>query len=247
MNIAGSPTNAVFASAGAVQGGIRLRLVCGCLLLLCFTQVGAKAAPAGDPVRGLQAQSGSQTKPGPAAGANGTSPAPQTTPRPWTRYCLKTASFCFDYPSSWSNLGPVFDGAGVVVAEPQQRRPREEWNQITAAAVELPEPAAGSELPGLDELITLVLAPTPGTAIRTMQRRNTVIGGYPAQVVTAEVQEPEKPPGTELIAFIDADGIIYSVALRCAPAELKRLQPLFEHALRSWREMPATPGSEPHE
>jgi hypothetical protein len=128
----------------------------------------------------------------------------------------------------------------VVVAEPQQRRPREEWNQLTATALELPEPAAGSELPELDALITLVLAPAPGTSIHTAQRRNTMIGGYPAQVVTAEVQEPEKPPGTELVAFIDADGVIYSVALRCAPTELKRLQPIFDHALRSWRETPVS-------
>lgn len=160
-------------------------------------------------------------------------------PRPWTRYCLKDAGFCFEYPAKWTNLGTIFGGAGVVVAEPSVRRPRQEWNQITAAALELPEPAAGSERPDLDALIGRVLSPPPGGTIHTTRRRNAFIGGHPAQVVTAEVQEPGKPAATEVVAFVDADEVIYSMALRCAPAELKRLQPVFDHLLRSWREIPA--------
>ena len=199
------------------------RAVCVCLLVLCC---------------GLQAQVGNAPTPKPPA-ARRSSPTPgQTAPHPWTRYCLKTAGFCFEYPVKWTNLGPIYGGAGVVVAEPTSRRPQKDWNQITATALELPEPAAGSERPELDELIERVLSPPPGATIQTIQRRNAMIGGHPAQVVTVEVQEQGKPAATELVAFVDADDIIYSMALRCAPAELKRLQPVFEHLLRSWREIP---------
>jgi hypothetical protein len=69
----------------------------------------------------------------------------------------------------------------------------------------------------------------------------TVVGGYPAQVVTAEVQEQGKPVATEQVAFIDADEVLYTVALRCAPADYRRLQPIFLKALKSWREMPPLP------
>jgi len=52
--------------------------------------------------------------------------AAQTTPRstqkspPWTEYCHGDGGFCFKYPASWSVLGEVFDGNGVVVAPPQK-------------------------------------------------------------------------------------------------------------------------------
>ena len=41
-----------------------------------------------------------------------------------------------------------------------------------------------------------------------------MVGGYPAQVVTAEVQEQGKPVATEQVAFIDADDVLYTVALQ---------------------------------
>jgi hypothetical protein len=38
------------------------------------------------------------------------------------------------------------------------------------------------------------------------------------------------------------DGLVYSIALRCAPGELARLEPIFQKTARSWRvKPPATP------
>ncbi len=165
----------------------------------------------------------------------------QTAPPRSTRYCLELGGFCFNHPAGWSNLGAVYNGAGVVFAEPNKARAQADWNHITAATLDLPEPAEGSERPSMNELINQVMTAPEGAAIRTLERMETVLGGFPAQVVTAEVQEPGKPPATEQVAFIDADDVLYTVALRCASADYRRLQPVFLKVLKSWREMPPPP------
>ena len=223
MTNAESPASAAFAFAPAKRCARRF-FACVCLLVFAC---------------GLHAQTGSGATPKPPATGGGSPSAPkQTAPRPWTRYCVKSAGFCFEYPVKWVNLGLVLDGAGVVVAEPAPQRPREQWNQIMATALELPEPAPGSERPSLDALITHVLSPPPGATIHSTQRKSMMISGYPTQVVTVEIQEEGKPPAVEVVAFIDAEPVVYNLALRCLPSDLKRLQPIFEHALRSWREAP---------
>jgi len=187
-----------------------------------------------------------------AARSADSSAARKETALRWTRYCLELGGFCFDHPAGWSNLGAVYNGAGVVFAEPNKARAQTEWNHITAAALDLPqspqqskngEPAAGNERLSLNELINLVMKPAEGAAIHTLERRETMVGGYPAQVVTAEVQERGQPVAIEQAAFIDADDVIYSLALRCAPADYKRLKPVFSQALKSWSEIPeSSPG-----
>jgi hypothetical protein len=164
----------------------------------------------------------------------------ETAPR-WTRYCLELGGFCFNHPAGWSDLGAVYNGAGAVFAEPDTKRPQTEWNHITAAALDLPEPAAGSERLSMNELINQVMTPAKGTAMHTVERMETMVGGYPAQVVTAEVQEQGKAVAIEQVAFIDADDILYSVALRCTPADHRRLKPVFLQVLKSWSEMPESP------
>ncbi len=41
-------------------------------------------------------------------------------PAPKKHYCQRDGGFCFKYPSSWTMLGEVFDGNGVVIAPPQK-------------------------------------------------------------------------------------------------------------------------------
>jgi len=188
----------------------------------------------------LQAQPSSQAGAGPSAPSNANSSAQTqqgTAPR-WTRYCLQLGGFCFQHPAGWTNLGAVYNGAGVVFAEPNKERAQTDWNHITAAALDLPEPVEGSERPAMNDLINQVMTPPEGAAILTVERMATVVSGYPAQVITAEVQEPGKPVATEQVAFIDADDVLYTVALRCAPADYRRLKPVFLKALKSWSEMP---------
>jgi len=165
----------------------------------------------------------------------------QTAPPRWTRYCLQLGGFCFDHPAGWTDLGAVYNGAGVVFAEPNKERAQTDWNHITAAALDLPDPAEGSERPSMNELINQVMKPPEGAAMHTVERRETMVGGYPAQVITAEVQEQGKAVATEQVAFIDADDVLYTVALRCTPADYRRLKPVFLQVLKSWRELPPPP------
>jgi len=165
----------------------------------------------------------------------------QTAPPRWTRYCLQLGGFCFDHPAGWTDLGAVYNGAGVVFAEPNKERAQTDWNHITAAALVLPDPAEGSERPSMNDLINQVMKPPEGAAMHTVERRETMVGGYPAQVITAEVQEQGKAVATEQVAFIDADDVLYTVALRCTPADYRRLKPVFLQVLKSWRELPPPP------
>jgi hypothetical protein len=164
----------------------------------------------------------------------------QSAPR-GTRYCLQLGGFCFDHPAGWTDLGAVYNGAGVVFAEPNKERAQTDWNHITAAALDLPDPAEGSERPSMNDLINQVMKPPEGAAMHTVERRETMVGGYPAQVITAEVQEQGKAVATEQVAFIDADDVLYTVALRCTPADYRRLKPVFLQVLKSWRELPPPP------
>jgi hypothetical protein len=165
----------------------------------------------------------------------------QTAPPRWTRYCLQLGGFCFDHPAGWTDLGAVYNGAGVVFAEPNKERAQTDWNHITAAALDLPDPAEGSERPSMNDMINQVMKPPEGAAMHTVERRETMVGGYPAQVITAEVQEQGKAVATEQVAFIDADDVLYTVALRCTPADYRRLKPVFLQVLKSWRELPPPP------
>lgn len=215
-------------SARSVDPGFTKRafMVLCCLLLAAISQ--AQSSQAG-------------AKPNAQSSANSSvQPRTETAPR-WIRYCLELGGFCFEHPPGWTYLGPVYNGAGVVFAEPNKERAKTDWNHITAATLDLPAPAEGSERPSMNELINDVMTPPKGGAMHTVERMETVVGGYPAQVVTAEVQEQGKPVATEQVAFIDADEVLYTVALRCAPADYRRLQPIFLKALKSWREMPPLP------
>ena len=61
------------------------------------------------------------TLPALAAGQKpATAPAPVHKPVPRKRYCQPDGGFCFKYPGSWTMLGEVYDGNGVVVAPPQK-------------------------------------------------------------------------------------------------------------------------------
>jgi hypothetical protein len=179
-------------------------------------------------------------------------PHKEAAPR-WTRYCLEAGGFCLEHPAGWKDLGAVYGGAGVVFAEPNKERAQTEWNHITAVALDLPEsspeqakpgttgepePATGNERLSLNELINRVMTPPEGATIQTLERMQTMVGGYPAQVVTAEVREQAKAIAIEQVAFIDADDVLYSVALRSAPADYRRLKPVFMQVLKSWSELP---------
>ena len=69
-----------------------------------------------------------------AAQKPSTPPAPPHKPVPRKRYCQPNGGFCFKYPNSWSMLGEVFDGKGVVVA-PAQKLDQTLWDEINVGMI----------------------------------------------------------------------------------------------------------------
>ena len=155
---------------------------------------------------------------------------------PWKRYCQPNAGFCFKYPSSWTMLGEVFDGNGVVVAPPQ-KEDRALWYEITLAMV-TPSPEGDEEGPGLNGIIEQAMAAMreAGQNFVTLQRQERTVDHQPAQMLKARYRE--KATGhdwvEEMIFIQGPENEIYSVALKCAPLDLARLEPVLKGVLESW-------------
>jgi hypothetical protein len=176
--------------------------------------------------------------------ASGTAKAAPKTPgiAEWRSECSKAGGFCVQVPQAWKALGDVFDGAGFVVAEPDAKKQQEDWNQITAAATDMPEGANGQERPSTDELIDIILgSPSSGIHAQTIQRTRSLISGMPAEVLKVRLRAKESTADAiEYIALLDDGETIYSVALGCSPEDATRLEPVFDHVLHSWRATPPT-------
>jgi hypothetical protein len=165
-----------------------------------------------------------------------TTPAPLHKPVPRKRYCQPDGGFCFKYPNSWTMLGEVYDGNGVVVAPPQ-KLDKTLWDEITVALV-LP-PSGGDEEPvTLDGIIEQASKSMRdgGQAFETLQRQQRTVDHKPAQML--KVRYRENATGrdwVEQMVFIQGpDREIYSVALKCSPENLARLEPVFAGVLASW-------------
>ena len=173
--------------------------------------------------------------------------APAHKAVPWKRYCQPNADFCFKYPSSWTMLGEVFDGNGVVVA-PAQKEERALWYEITLAMV-APSPEGDEEGPGLNQIVAQAAAGMreAGQNFVTLQRQERTVDHQPAQMLKAQYRD--KATGRdwveELIFIQGPESEIYSVALKCAPQQLARLEPVLKGVLESWTlPEPAQPAGE---
>ncbi len=161
---------------------------------------------------------------------------PSGKPAVWKRYCQPEGGFCFKYPSSWSVLGEVFDGNGVAIAPPQ-KEDRALWDAITVAMV-VPAPQ-GDEAPiTLDGVIEQASSRIreSGQDFETLQRQQRTVDHKPAELL--KVHYHERSNGRDWIeemVFIQGpDNEIYSVALKCSPQNLARLEPVFRQGLTSW-------------
>jgi len=195
-----------------------------------------------------------------AAGQTSSPHAPSAKPAVWQRHCQLEGGFCFKYPGSWSVLGEIFAGHGVVVAPPQ-KEDKALWDAITVALV-VPAPEGDQEPLGLDGVIaqaTSGLRET-GQDFETVQRQQRTVDAKPAELL--KVRYREKSSGRDWIeemVFIEGpDNEIYSVALKCSPQSLARLEPLFSQVVGSWtlpepepspnagEDAPAKPKTAPH-
>ncbi len=154
----------------------------------------------------------------------------------WQQYCHGEGSFCFKYPASWSMLGEVFEGNGVVVAPPQKLE-RESWDEVTVALV-VPPPQSAADAVTIDQLIEQAVTGVrdSGQSFETLERQRRRVDGKPAQLV--KLHYVEKTSGREWIeelVFVEGpDAEVYSLALKCAPSSMTRMEPLFSRMLGSW-------------
>jgi hypothetical protein len=172
-----------------------------------------------------------------AIAAGQTSPSvPTRKPAAWKRYCQPEGGFCFKYPSSWSMLGEVFDGNGVVVAPPQ-KEDRALWDAITVALV-VPPPQGDGEPLGLNGVIDRATSGLreSGQNFETLQRQERTVDNQPAQMLKTRYRE--KSSGRDWIEemiFIEGpDNEIYSVVLKCSPQSVVRLEPALKGVLAGW-------------
>lgn len=162
--------------------------------------------------------------------------APAHQPAPRHRYCQPQGGFCFEYPGSWKMLGDVFNGNGVVVA-PLQAGEESGWDEITVATI-APPASDGQQPVGLDGIIQRAADAmrAAGEGFQTLQRREQTVDGKPAQMLKAQYTEKGTTRSwVEQIVFIEGpDDEIYSVALKCSPQSLTRLQPALSEVLKTW-------------
>ena len=165
-----------------------------------------------------------------------TAPAPLHKPVPRKRYCQPDGGFCFKYPNSWTMLGEIFDGNGVVVAPPQ-KLDKALWDEITVALV-LPPSEGDEESVTLDGIIEQASKSMRegGQAFETLQRQQRTVDYKPAQMLKVRYHETATDRDwVEQMVFIQGpDREIYSVALKCSPENLARLEPVFAGVLASW-------------
>jgi len=165
-----------------------------------------------------------------------TAPAPLHKPVPRKRYCQPDGGFCFRYPGSWTMLGEVYDGDGVVVAPPQ-KLDKALWDEITVALI-TPLSEGDEEPLSLDMMIEQASNSMRegGQAFETLQRQQRTVDHKPAQMLKVRYHEKATDRDwIEEIVFIQGpEGEIYSVALKCSPENLARLEPLFAGVLESW-------------
>jgi hypothetical protein len=143
-------------------------------------------------------------------------------------------------------LGEVFAGNGVVVAPPQ-KEDRMLWDAITVALV-VPPPEGDEEGPGLNGIVeqSSTAMREAGQNFVTLQRQERSVDHKPAQLL--KVQYKEKTSGRDWIeelVFIEGpENEIYSVALKCAPQNVTKLEPAFSEVLRSWTLPETEPGED---
>jgi hypothetical protein len=161
---------------------------------------------------------------------------PARPPVPWKRYCQPDGGFCFKYPAAWKFLGEIYDGKGVVVA-PVQRQDSSFWDNITVAMV-APPPEGDDEGIGLNGVIEQAAAGMrdAGQNFQTLQRQQRTVDAKPAELLKAQYRDKDTGRDwiEELVFIQGPDNEIYSVALKVAPQNISRLEPVLTEILQTW-------------
>lgn len=167
--------------------------------------------------------------------------------------CVTAVGLCVTVPATWQRLGNIFDDLGFVVAEQHVGVDSASWPQISVAAIAVP-PQTGGSAPSLDALIDIVLTPDGTfTSSETQQRTRLLLNGANAEILrvklhnaAAQDKDAAQADTIEEVALIEGDdGLVYSIALRCSPSEVARLEPIFQKTARSWRVKPPAAPAKP--
>lgn len=181
-------------------------------------------------------QTTSGQKPAGQKASTASAQSPAHKPVVKKRYCHPDGSFCFKYPGSWIVLGEVFDGNGVVVAPPQ-KLDKALWDGITVAMI-VPEPEGDEEPASVDVIIeqTSQSMRKGGQGFETLQRQHRTVDHQPAQMLKVRYHEKatDRDWVEEVVIIQGPDEEMYSVALKCSPENLARLEPVFASVLDSW-------------
>jgi hypothetical protein len=171
----------------------------------------------------------------PGAGKASAKKAPAAATR---NECVEDVGLCVSVPAGWQRLGDIFDGLGFVVAEPHPGVDSAAWPQISVAAIDVPPQKTNGAAPSLDSLVDIILTPDGSfTTSETQQRSRVLLNGANAQILRVRLHDDATNTDTiEEVALIEGDdGLVYSIALRCAPQEFARLEPVFQKSAHSWR------------
>jgi len=164
---------------------------------------------------------------------------------PTKRYCHPSAGSCFRYPGTWTVLGEIFNGNGVVIA-PVQKGDRTLWDAITVALVATPD--ENGDGPSLNKVIDQTATDMRGAGqdFQTLQRKELTVDHNPAQMLKARYRENSSGRDwiEELIFIQGQANDIYSVSLKCAPEHMARLEPALKDLLASWTVLQPTAPSE---
>ena len=111
------------------------------------------------------------------------------------------------------------------------------WDAITVALV-VPPPKGDEEPLGLNGVIERATSGLRehGQAFETLERQQRTIDHKPAQMLKARYQEQSTGRDwiEEMIFIEGPDNEIYSVALKCSPQSLARLEPVLRGVLAGW-------------
>jgi len=145
-------------------------------------------------------------------------------------------------------LGEVFDGNGVVIAPPQ-KEDRALWDAITVALV-VPPPEGDEEPIGLNGVIERATSGLreAGQNFETLERQQRIVDHKPAQMLKTSYHEKSNGRDwiEEMIFIEGPENEIYSVALKCSPQNLTRLEPVLNGVLASWT-LPGHPAEQTDE
>ena len=152
--------------------------------------------------------------------------------------CIAPAGLCVPVPATWQKLGDPYGDLGFVVAEPHEGQPQSEWPELNVAVLDPPEQKNGARVT-LGQLVDSVTHPG-GELAETQQRTHLLLNGSNAEVVRVLLRDADtQAEAIEEVALIEGDGgLVYTFALRCAPQDFERLDPLFHHAIRNWTVTP---------